>query len=108
MPRAARCIVSREAIAAAFSKASGEADRPIVSPEQLAGILGLGSAKTIYHWIAQGRLDGSFRKRGKHILIWRDKAIDILFNGPEWEHEAKCTKKTETSSATECASTRAA
>jgi hypothetical protein len=89
MPRVARSIVTREAIAAAFAKAGGQADRPIVSPEQLADILTL-STKTIYVWIAQGRLDGSFRKRGKHLFIWRDKAIDMLFNGPEWEHETKC------------------
>jgi excisionase family DNA binding protein len=102
MPRAARCIASREAIAAAYTKANGQADRPIVSPEQLAELLTL-SRTTIYAWIAQGRLDGSFRKRGKHLLIWRDKAVDLLLNGPEWEHETKCTatEKTETSSATE-------
>ena len=61
MPRAARCIVSREAIAAAYFRANGQADRPIVSPEQLAELLTL-SRKTIYAWIAQGRLDGSFRQ----------------------------------------------
>ncbi len=26
----------------------------------------------------------------KHILIWGDRAIDILFNGPEWDHDKKC------------------
>lgn len=34
--------------------------------------------------IEVGRLDGAFRNRGKHILIWRDRALDIIFNGPEW------------------------
>lgn len=57
---------------------------PILSPQQLAVLLGL-SVKTIYEWIARGRLDGAFRKRGKHNLIWRDRAFKILFNGPEWE-----------------------
>jgi excisionase family DNA binding protein len=95
-------------MAEAFSTAGGDADRPIVSPEQLAEILGL-KTKTVYVWIEKHRLDGSFRRRGKHILIWRDKAIDILFNGPEWEHKTKCkvTEKTEKSSATECGSTHA-
>jgi excisionase family DNA binding protein len=55
----------------------------IMSPAQLAKLLGL-SVKTIYDWIAHGRLDGAFRKRGKHNLIWRDRALEIIFNGPEW------------------------
>jgi hypothetical protein len=105
MPRVARNLVSRDAIAAAFAKA-GQADRPVVSPKELAEILGL-KEKTIYCWIGKGHLDGSFRTRGKHHLIWRDKAIDILFNGPEWEHTSKWTKTTETPSETECGSTRA-
>jgi len=56
---------------------------PILSPSMLAHLLGL-SRKTIYAWIAAGRLDGCFRKRGKHVLIWRDKAVDVLFNGKSW------------------------
>ncbi len=55
----------------------------ILSPAKLAALLIL-SPKTIYEWIEKGRLDGSFRRRGKHILIWRDRAIDILFNGKNW------------------------
>ena len=58
---------------------------PILSPSKLADLLGL-SPKTIYAWIAQGRLDGSFRKRGKHVLIWRDKALDLIYNGPSWSN----------------------
>jgi hypothetical protein len=65
MPRAARCIVTREAIAAAYAKAGGAGDRPIVSLKQLAEIFGV-KPKTISVWIAKGRLDGSFVKRGKH------------------------------------------
>ena len=57
---------------------------PIVSPKRLAAVLDR-SVKTMYEWIAQGRLDGAFRKRGKHILIWRDRALKLIFNGPEWE-----------------------
>ena len=57
----------------------------IVSPDQLANLLGL-SVKTIYGWIAQGRLDGAFRRRGKHCLIWRNRAIDIIFNGKSWSN----------------------
>ena len=64
--------------------ALGDAAPPILSPAELAGLLRL-SVKTIYEWIAKGRLDGAFRKRGKRCLIWRDRAIDILFNGKDWK-----------------------
>jgi excisionase family DNA binding protein len=69
---------------------------PIVSPGQLAELTGL-SVKTIYFWIAEGRLDGAFRKRGKHCLIWRDRAIDVIFNGEQWS-ENECLKETESPS----------
>ncbi len=67
----------------AFAPDEGTPAPAIISPAQLAHLLGL-SAKTVYEWIAKGRLDGAFRKRGKHNLIWRDRALEILFNGPEW------------------------
>lgn len=57
-----------------------------MNPEQFATLLGL-SVKTIYEWIAKGRLEGACRKRGKHNLIWRDRAIAIIFNGPEWSND---------------------
>ena len=59
---------------------------PILSPDQLASVLGL-SIKTVYFWIADGRLDGAFRRRGKHLLIWRDRAVDRIFNGPNWSNK---------------------
>lgn len=59
----------------------------ILSPTELAKLLGLKSRKTVDGWIAAGRLNGCFRKRGKHNLIWRDKVLDRLFNGPEWSNE---------------------
>jgi excisionase family DNA binding protein len=70
-------------IARAFQGPAAEQFPIILSPTQLAQLLGL-SPKTVYEWISRGRLDGAFRKRGKHVLIWRDRAIDILFNGKEW------------------------
>jgi excisionase family DNA binding protein len=66
--------------------ALADAAPPILSPKQLADLLGL-SVKTIYDWIARGRLDGAFRRRGKHNLIWRDRAIHVIFNGPEWSSD---------------------
>jgi len=74
--------VSRDEIARAFSGRPDDCS-PILSPPRLASLLGL-SPKTVYEWVAKGRLDGAFRERGKHILIWRDRALDILVNGKEW------------------------
>ena len=68
-----------------FTGAGGGDDRPILSPAELADLCGV-SRKTIYQWISQGRLDGAFRKRGKHVFIWRDRALDLLYNGPDWSN----------------------
>jgi excisionase family DNA binding protein len=75
--------LSRDEIARPFQGEAGERYPVILSPARLADLLAL-SVKTIYEWIAKGRLDGAFRKRGKHVLIWRDRALDILLNGKEW------------------------
>ena len=56
---------------------------PIVSPAQLAKILGI-SVSTLYQWLAAGRLDGAHRKRGKRVLISLRRAVELVFNGPEW------------------------
>lgn len=78
--------LSKEEIERAFADGPGTQIPVILSPRQLAQLLGL-STKTIYDWVNKGRLAGAFRKRGKHVLIWRNRAIDILFNGSEWPHE---------------------
>jgi predicted site-specific integrase-resolvase len=56
---------------------------PIISPKQLSDVLGL-SVKTVYTWMSSGVLDGAYRRRGKHALIWRDRVIEVIFNGPDW------------------------
>lgn len=76
--------LKRDEIAQAFVEGPGASVPVILSPVQLAELLGL-SVKTIYEWAAQGYLDGAFRKRGKHLLFWRDRALDRIFNGPEWK-----------------------
>lgn len=76
--------LNKDEIAAAFQEGPGAQVPVILSPDELAQLLGLGVG-TIYDWIAKGRFDGSFRKRGKHHLIWRDRAIDLIFNGEEWK-----------------------
>lgn len=75
--------LSKDEIQQAFAEGRGAQFPPILNVAQLAELLQI-SVKTVYKWIAKGRLDGAFRKRGKHHLIWRDRAIEILFNGKEW------------------------
>jgi excisionase family DNA binding protein len=71
-----------------FDGVSGVAFGPILSPKQLADLCGL-SPKTIYEWIAKGRLKDASRKRGKHVLIWRDRVLNLLLFGPEWNDAPK-------------------
>lgn len=73
--------LTKEEIERAFAGATDAPPGPILTPKQLAELLKL-NAKTIYEWIARGRLEGAFRKRGKHNLIWRDRALKLIFNGP--------------------------
>ncbi len=68
---------------AEISKGLEDLPSPIGGPKDLAELLGL-SISTIYEWISKGRLDGAMRKRGKHVLIWLNKAVDLVFNGPDW------------------------
>ena len=56
---------------------------PVLSPAQVSDLLGI-SVSTLYEWVSKGRLDGAFRRRGKHLLFWRDRLLDIVFNGPAW------------------------
>jgi len=80
--------LSKEELQAPFTGELAEQFPPILTPAQLAALLQL-SPKTIYEWIAKGRLDGAFRKRGKHVLIWRNSALEIIFNGKEWSSHEK-------------------
>lgn len=75
--------LSKPEIQQAFAEGTDVHFPPILNVPQLAELVQI-SPKTVYEWIAKGRLDGAFRKRGKHLLIWRDRAIDILFNGKDW------------------------
>ena len=76
--------LSKAEIQQAFADGSGAQFPPILNVIQLAALLQK-TDKVVYDWIAKGRFDGAFRKRGKHILFWRDRVIDKLFNGPDWE-----------------------
>jgi hypothetical protein len=81
---ATRPNLSRAEIQAAFSGELAKTFPVVLSPAQFAALLNL-SVKTVYTWISLGRLDGCFRKRGKHCLIWRDRALAKIFDGPSWE-----------------------
>ncbi len=72
-------------ISAAFTTDELRREFPVIlDVPQVTRLLGLSSNKTIYFWIAEGRFDGTFRKRGKHLRFWRDRVIDRFFNGAEW------------------------
>ncbi len=79
-----REILSLDEIHRAFERPPWDRFGPIVTPEQLAEITGR-SKSTIYLWIGKGRLKGAIRKRGKGVLVWRDRAIHHLFNDPAWQ-----------------------
>ncbi|OWK39833.1 helix-turn-helix domain-containing protein [Fimbriiglobus ruber] len=70
-------------IARAFAGES-PCDVPRILTTRQAAALCQVSVKTFYEWVAKGRLEGTFRRRGKHCLFWRDKVIDKLFNGGDW------------------------
>ena len=77
-------------ISAAFSSEELRREFPaILDVPQVARLLALRSSKTIYFWVARGRFDGTFRKRGKYLRFWRDRVIDRFFNGPEWESSSE-------------------
>lgn len=59
---------------------------PVISPQQLATAIDI-QRSTVYEWIAKGRLDGCFRKRGKHNLLVTEATIEQIFNGPDWSNE---------------------
>lgn len=68
--------------AAAFSEACGVP--AVLNVQQLAALLQI-STKTVYEWHAKGRFGTAARKRGKHLFFWRDRALDVIFNGSEWK-----------------------
>jgi len=82
-PRERERRLSQDELQKPFTGDFGDKYPPIVSPQQLADLLGY-AVSTIYFWLKQGRFDGAFRKRGKHVRFWRIRALDLFFNGPEW------------------------
>jgi hypothetical protein len=81
-----RCHLSDDEIQLGLSGRWADQCPPIASPAQLAELFGF-SIATIYEWLAKGRFDGAYRKRGRHVRVWRDRAIKILFGGPDWRND---------------------
>ncbi len=75
--------LSKSEIKQAFAEGHGTQFPAILTLDQFAALIQY-SKKTISEWISKGRLDGAFRRRGKRLLFWRDRVIDIIFNGKDW------------------------
>lgn len=74
-------IVNRESIKAAYSNG---AFQPVLDAKECAELCRI-RVKTLYEWVRKGRLDGTWRKRGKQLVFWRDAVVDALMNGAEWK-----------------------
>jgi excisionase family DNA binding protein len=78
MARPAR--LTPEEISIAFRDEQSRASfPPVLTVEQFANLFSI-SINTAYDWISKGRLDGATTRIGKHRRIWRDRAIERLFN----------------------------
>jgi hypothetical protein len=77
--------LSQAEIANAFKDQMGEIFPPILSLEDVARLLRR-STKTVREWMNKGYFAGCFRKRGKRLSFWRDRVVELFFNGPEWEY----------------------
>jgi len=81
---ASRGEITIDEIHAAFADDASRRDfPPILDVKQAATLLRV-KPKTLYFWIVKGRLNGTFRKRGKRHLFWRDRLIHQIFNAPNW------------------------
>jgi hypothetical protein len=60
----------------------------VMTTKRLADFLGV-SPKTIYFWLAAGRLDGTYRRRGKHNFFVTTRVLDRIFNGAEWANDKR-------------------
>ncbi|MCA9092666.1 MAG: hypothetical protein KDA68_04215 [Planctomycetaceae bacterium] len=75
--------ISREDIQAAFTGEDGKRFPPILNVQQLSELTSI-PRSTIYEWHSRGLWGSAARTRGKRLLFWRDRAIDVIFNGPDW------------------------
>ncbi|QDT71685.1 helix-turn-helix domain-containing protein [Lacipirellula limnantheis] len=55
---------------------------PILRADEAAELLRV-PLKTLYVWVASGRLSRCFTKQGKRLLFSRDRLVHAIFNGKE-------------------------
>jgi hypothetical protein len=87
MGRPRKPKLSSDEIAKAFAEPTTAKQFPPVLNVSLAAELLRVSPKTVYAWHGAGRLSAAAVKRGKHLMFWRDRLIDVMFNGPNWVGE---------------------
>lgn len=75
---------SLEEIQETFRGPDGKRYGAILTIPQFAELCQM-SKSTVYEWVSRGHLKGVAKKRGKRVLIWRDSAVHLLFNGPDWK-----------------------
>tara|TARA_R110002124_G_scaffold259227_1_gene425052 strand:+ start:537 stop:791 length:255 start_codon:yes stop_codon:yes gene_type:complete len=76
-------IISKSEIQNAFEGQDGQRFPIILTTEEVGQLLHV-SKKTIYEWVRKGNLDKTYIKRGKRRLFLRNKLIDKMFNGKDW------------------------
>lgn len=64
-------------------QASFSALPPVLSVDQAAKAIQV-PVKTLYEWSSKGFLKECARRRGKRLLILRDKFLTEVFNGADW------------------------
>jgi excisionase family DNA binding protein len=77
-------LLSKDEIKRAFSEGEGQSVPVILTMKEACALLRV-ARSTLSEWIAKGRLDGAFRKRGKQNLFWRDALVDVIFNSKDWD-----------------------
>jgi hypothetical protein len=80
MPMPRPQVISRDEIQVAFlDEATRQAFPPILTPVQFARLFGV-SLSTAYDWLSKGYFDGAMTHVGKHVRVWRNRAIEIAFS----------------------------
>ena len=83
-----------------------------ISPEEIKGIIdtldpelrtSMGSEEaskflkislsTLYGWVSYGYLEGTYRRRGKHLVFLTSRLVDKFYNGKDWSYPYPCKTK---------------
>lgn len=76
--------LTRQEITAAFADPEVLAKfPPILGPDRMAELLGISRA-TLYLWLQLGHFATATYQRRRNIVLWRDGAIEVVFNHPKW------------------------